>query len=364
MSDAARWAGALLITLVAAGPAAAEPQVSVLDLPFRVAAMRGPTSEVAVAVATSGLLPLARPRPGDPVPETGEEDRAPVVVVWGEGGGAALSLAEGQIRTTLLGAEAIEGLAAAETPRGALPGSRRALAGALSAYLTGPTRGGGGLPGAAALTIRERQPMAVSADPKPVPVTTATVPAGADAVFSTARPRALRLAGKPAFLAATLEGTGGGLALIGRKEGADWAVLARMPVQAGGPVRLAAVGPFSAPGAPQAAAVRADGTLQVWSLAADALALVGEAPGYGAGPPEADLAALVEPDKDGPAELALPAAGGTALAVVGFKGGPPRERLRAPLPAPAATGVAALGRGASSRLLVGLADGRVAVVAP
>jgi hypothetical protein len=364
MSDAARRAGALLIALVAAGPAAAEPQVSVLDLPFRVTAMRGPSSEVAVAVATSGLLPLARPRSGDPAPEAGEEDRAPVVVVWGESGGAALSLAEGQIRTTLLGAEAIEGLAAAETPRGALPGSRRALAGALSAYLTGPTRAGGGLPGAAALTIRERQPMAVSAEPKPVPVTTATVPAGSDSVFATSRPRALRLAGKPAFLAATLEGAGGGLALIGRKDGADWSVLARTAPQAGGPIRLAAIAPFTAPAVPQAAAVKGDGTLQLWSVAPDAFALVGEAPGYAAGPPEVDLAALVEPDKEGSAELALPSAGGTALAVVAFKGGLPRERLRAPLPAPAATGVAALGRGLSSRLLVGLADGRVAVVAP
>ena len=363
MSDAPLWVGAVVLTLLAAGPAAAEPQVSVLDLPFRVTAMRGPASEVAVAVATSGLLPLARPRTGEAAPEAGEEDRAPVVVVWGEGGGAALSLSEGRIRTTLLGAEAIEGLAAAETPRGALPGSRRALAGPLSAYLTGPTRAGG-LPGAAALTIRERQPMAVSAEPKPVPVTTVTVPAGADAVFATARPRAFRLGAKPAFLAATLEGAGGGLALIGRKDGADWSVLARTPAQAGGPLRLAAIAPFSGPGAPQAAAVRGDGTLQLWSLSPEALALLGEGPGYGAGPPEADLAAIVEPDKDGPAELALPAAGGTALAVVAFKGGPPRERLRAPLPAPAATGVAALGRGAASRLLVGLADGRVAVVSP
>ena len=40
------------------------------------------------------------------------------------------------------------------------------------------------------------------------------------------------------------------------------------------------------------------------------------------------------------------------------------ERLRVPLPAPAETGIVVLGEGAAARLLVGLADGRVAVVAP
>ena len=362
MSDAARAAGLILAFVLGPGPAAAEPQVAVLDLPFRVTAMRGPASEVAVSVATSGLLPMARPRAGEAAPETGEEDRAPVVVVWGEGGGAARRHRDGPVPPTPDRAAAGGGRAPARTPPPPLPGSRRALTGGLSAYLTGPTRSGGS-PAAASLTIRERQPMAVSTDPKPVPVATNTVPAGPDAVFATARPRALRLAGKPAFLVATLEGAGGGLALVGRREGGDWRVLARTPVQAGGPLRLAAVAPFSAPDAPRAATVRGDGVLQLWSLAPDALTLAGEAPGFAAGPPEADLAAVVEPDGSGLAELALPSAGGTALAVVTLKGSP-RERLRAPLPAPAATGVAALGRGASTRLLVGLADGRVAVVTP
>ena len=35
-----------------------------------------------------------------------------------------------------------------------------------------------------------------------------------------------------------------------------------------------------------------------------------------------------------------------------------------PLPAPAETGIVVLGEGAATRLVVGLADGRVAVVAP
>lgn len=366
MSDGPFGAGPVLGLLVAAiaAPAVAQPAVTVLDLPFRVTAMRGPASEVAVAVATSGLLPLAKPRAAAPALETGEEDSAPMVVVWGEGGGAALGLADGAVRTTLLGAEAIEGLAAAETPRGALPGSRRAVSGGLSAYLTGPTRAAG-VPGAAGLTIRERQPLGVTAEPKTVPVKTVTVSAGADSVFASARPRALRLAGRPAFLAATLDGTSGsGLALIGHREGsADWSVLARAPVQPTAPTRIAALADFTRSGTPQAATLRGDGVLQLWTLGSDAVTLAAEAEGYGAGAPDADLAAPVEPEGTGIADLALPVAGGQALALVSLKGGV-SERLRAALPAAAEHGVAVLGRGTGARILVGLADGRVAVVAP
>ncbi len=353
-----------LLAALAAAPAMAQPAVTVLDLPFRVTAVRGPASEVAVSVATSGLLPMARPRAGGPALETGEEDSAPLAVVWGEGGGAALGLADGAIRTTLLGADAIEGLAAAETPRGSLPGSRRAVSGGLSAYLTGPTRAAG-VPGAAGLTIRERQPLGVTAEPKAVPVATATVSAGADSVFAVARPRALRLSGSPAFLAATLDGaSGSGLALIGHRDGsADWSVRARAPIQPVAPTRIAAVADFTRSGVPQAATVRGDGVLQLWTLGPDALTLAAEASGYGAGAADADIAAPVEPEGDGPAELALPIAGGQALALVSLKGGV-SERLRAALPAPAEHGVAVLGRGAGARILVGLADGRVAVVAP
>ncbi|TXM89687.1 hypothetical protein FV223_20940 [Methylobacterium sp. WL116] len=63
------------------------------------------------------------------------------------------------------------------------------------------------------------------------------------------------------------------------------------------------------------------------------------------------------------ADLALPVADNSAIALVSLKGGI-RERARIALPAPAAYGVAALGRGTKVRILVGLSDGRVAVVAP
>ncbi|KAB1069514.1 hypothetical protein [Methylobacterium planeticum] len=360
----------LLSGLLAAAPAAADPAVAILDLPFRVTAMRGPGSEVAVAVATSGLLPIARPKGGrtaDPAARGSEEDEAPLVVVWGEEGGAALSLVDGAVRTTLLGAEAIEGLAAAETPRGALPNARRALSGPISAYLTGPTRamGGDGASHAAGLTIRERQPVAVSAEPKPVPVATATVSAGPEAVFAPRRPRVAQLNGRAAFVAVTATGQGASeLVVIGREApNAAWAVLARTPPQPGGALKVAAIGDFSGTG-PQVAAVRAPegaGVLQLWTYARGVLTLSAEAPGYTDGIDNADLAATLDTDRDGQRELALPTGDRAALALVSLKGGI-SERARIPLPAPAASGVAALGAGAGTRLLVGLADGRVAVI--
>lgn len=359
-----------LCLLLATPPARAEPAVRLLDLPFKVRAMRGPRSEVAVSVATSGLLPIARAKPDrDVKPDAGgrsvgEEESAPIAVVWGEEGGAVLGLEGGSVTVRPIGREAVEGLTAAETPRGALPGSRRALAGPLSAYLTGRTRAPDGGPAAAVLTIRERQPMAVSADPKPVPVATVTVPAGGETVFAALRPRVLRLAGRPAFLAATLAGPdAGGLALIARPGGdpkSPWTVTARTAPQAGPPLKIAAIADFSGGGAPQAATVNGRGLLQLWTLAPDTIAPAGEAAGFLAGEGDVDLAALVTGET---IEIALPVAGGAALAFVAAKG-TLRERLRVPLPAPASTGVVTLGEGAAARLLVGLSDGRVAVVAP
>ncbi|MDH2314121.1 hypothetical protein [Methylobacterium brachiatum] len=342
-------------------PARAEaPGVRILDLPFTVRALRGPRSEAAVSVATSGLLPIAGAKSD---PSAGDEESAPIAVVWGEDGGAVLNVVDGAVTVRPIGRDAVEGLTAAETPRGALPGSRRVLAGALSAYLTGRTRAPDGGEAAAVLTIRERQPMAVSTDPKPVPVATVTVPAGGDAVFAPLRPRLLRLAGRPALLAATLAGAdAGGLVLIGRPDGqAGWAVTARTPPQPGPPLKIAGIADFSGSGGVQAATVSARGLLQLWMLSPGAIEPAGEAPGYAAGEGDADLAVAIP--AAGPPELVLPVAGRPEIALVQAKGSL-HERLRIPLPAPATTGIVALGEGAATRLLVGLADGRVAVIAP
>lgn len=366
LARAACLAGFMILTT----QAVAEPTVAILDLPFRARALRGPGSEVAVAVATSGLLPLARPRSADPARD---EPDAPIAVAWGDGGGAALSLTEGRVTTTLLGADAVEGLAAAETPRGALPGSRRAVSGPVSAYLADPVPAlAGGPEQAAHLVLRERQPVAMGGDPKPVPVVSTTLSPAPDAAFALRRPRLTRLGGKPALLAVTVAPTGGSaLALFGKAETA-WSPLARGAEQAtapgGQPLKPVAIADFLATGQPQIAAVAAPeaaGLLQVWTLEGGALRLAHEAKGYtnvSPGENEADLAALVEPAQ-GPPDLALPVADRSALAILTLKDGI-RERGRVPLPGPAAFGVVGLGRGPAARLLVGLADGRIAVVTP
>ncbi|MCJ2088666.1 hypothetical protein MKK88_22190 [Methylobacterium sp. E-005] len=356
------WALLLLgLLCVAPAGARAEPGVRVLDLPFTVRALRGPRSEIAVSVATSGLLPIAGAKAGH---EAGDEESAPVAVVWGDEGGAVLTLANGTVAVKPIGREAVEGLGAAETPRGALPGTRRALSGPLSAYLTGRTRSAAGGEAAAVLTIRERQPMAVSTDPKPVPVATATVPAGGEAVFAPLRPRLLRLAGRPALLATTLSGPDlGGLALITHASSdGSWGVAARTPPQPGPPLKIAGIADLSGSGTLQAATVSAKGRLQLWTLQPDRIEAAGEAAGYAAGEGDADLA-VTAPAGGAPPELVLPVAGRPEIALVSAKGAL-HERLRVTLPAPVTTGIVVLGEGNAARLLVGLADGRVAVVAP
>ena len=351
MSDApGRLRLAALLVLLAAGPACAEPAVRLLDLPFKVREMRGPRSEVAVAVATSGLLPIAR---------AGRE-AAPIVLVWGDEGGAILTVENGRVAAKPVGREAVEDLVASETPRGALPGIRRALDGPLSAVLTGRARSADGAPAATTLTLRERQPMAVSTDPKPVPVATAALPAGDGAVFAPRPPRIVSLSGRPAVLAAILTGAEtGGLVLATRAaaNSAAWTLSAR--TGPGPRPAIAAVGDFSGTGS-GVATVDATGRLKLWSLAPDRIEPGPEAAGYTLGDGPADLADVLP--RDGGADLAVPVAGMPALAIVSTRQGL-SERARVTLPAPAGTGVAALGEGAAVRLVVGLSDGRVAVLA-
>lgn len=354
----------LLVALVLSATAAtAEPSVTILDLPFSARAMRGPGSAVSVSVATSGLLPLARPKSADPKATLGADPEDPaVVVVWGEGGGAALSLKDGRIETTLIGAEAIEGLAASETPRGALPGSRGIVLGPVSAGLA---RGEAGT----VLTIRERQPVAMSTEPKAVPIGTHPVSAGSGAAFAPGRPHGARAEGTPLVFAVALEASTKPILTAVGKSGNGWDVIGRSPPQAGGALDIAAVGPFAGPGPMRIATVLApEGAcrLQLWAWDKGGFRLVGEAPGYtgrAAGAAEADLAAAIDTDADDIPELALATADRGSVALLDLKDGI-RERARIALPAKAGFGLSALGRGPRAQLLVGLSDGRVAVVTP
>lgn len=355
MSDAPRRARlAALLVLLAAGPARAEPAVRILDLPFKVREMRGPRSEAAVAVATSGLLPIAR------ADKNGGKEPAPIVLVWGEEGGAILTVENGSVTAKPVGREAVEDLVASETPRGALAGIRRALDGPLSAFLTGRTRSPDGTPAATTLTLRERQPMSVSTDPKPVPVAKAALPAGDGAVFAPRPPRIVSLAGRPAVLAATLTGIDAGCLVLATRpanEPTAWTLSAR--TEPGARPAIAAMGDFFGKGT-GAATVDSTGRLKLWTLTPDRIEPGPEAAGYTIGDGGADLADALP--REGGADLAVPVAGMPALAIVSARAGL-SERARITLPAPAGTGVAVLGEGAAARLVVGLGDGRVAAIA-
>ncbi|KMO38493.1 hypothetical protein VQ03_17230 [Methylobacterium tarhaniae] len=319
--------------LLAAAPAAAEPRVTLLDLPFRVTQLRDAGSEAALSVTTAGLPQLPR-------------KAGPVAVVWGEGGAAVLTLSGDTIAVVPLPLDAIEGLTAGETPKGALPGSRRVLSGPISAYLSGPSRGPDGRPGAAGVTVRERQKVTMSADPKPVPVETATVPPGAGAVFSAETLRPVEIGGSLNLLALSEHPEGAGLAVIGRRDG-TWRVRAETPPEPG-PLALATDLPGPRPGA---VLVRGEeGRLEQWSLSGEApvrqMRSTGSADGKGFSAPGAALGdALVVASRDR-----------TALAYLSLKD--LTERARATLPAPVGAGLAVLG----NQVVVALADGRLASV--
>jgi len=333
MSERAAFALALLLL---ASPAAAEPRVTLLDLPFRVTQLRDPGSEAALAVATAGLPQLPR-------------KAGPLAVAWGETGAAVLVLSGDRVAVVPLSLEAVEGLTAAETPKGAVPGSRRVLSGPVSAYLSGPSRGPDGRPGAAGVTIRERQKVAMSADPKPVPVATATVAPGAGAVFAPDTLRPVEIDGALALLTVSERPEGAGLAVIGRQDGA-WRVKAETPPEPGA-LRLAT----DLPG-PGAVLVRGEeGRIEHWSLAGSKPARLAQGgksrddKGYAA-----PGAALAE------GEVVLATRDRAALAYVSLKD--LAERTRASLPAPIGAGLAVLGSGRNAPVVVALADGRLATV--
>ncbi|AWB21953.1 hypothetical protein DA075_14275 [Methylobacterium currus] len=342
MSERRAFAVALacggLAALLSAAHAAAEPRVTLLDLPFRVTQLRDAGSEAALAVTTAGLPQLPR-------------KAGPVAVVWGEGGAAVLTLSGNRIAVVSLPLDAIEGLTVGETPKGALPGTRRVLAGPVSAYLSGPSRGPDGRPGAAGVTLRERQTVTMSADPKPVPVVTATVPPGSGAVFSADTLRPVEIDGALHLLALGEHPEGTGLSLIGRQDG-TWRVRAETPSEPG-PLALAADLPGPTPGA---VLVRgAEGRLEHWSLAGGKPTRLAQG-GKGGDGKGADGKGFAAPGAVLGSELVVASRDRAALAYVSLKD--LTERARASLPAPVGAGLAVLGR----QVVVALADGRLATV--
>lgn len=359
-------AAAILAASGLADPARAEPRVAILDLPFRVAEFRGSASRVASLIGSTERLREQRSL-GD----------RPAVVVWGEGGGAALALDRGgAIQALPLGLAAAD-LAALERGPGAIPDARTEAAGPLTATLTQPVRAVphaalGSSVHAGAVTIRERKPVALGAGAQAVPHEVAIVPAGEGAAFEDREPRLATLAGAPAIVTIrSRPDAGSSLVVIARRDG-TWRIAAATPPlsEAGTWLNPAGIADFVGAGDAQIALVAAPhrtGLLQLWRLDGDRLVPVAEAAGYANhafGRTAQDLAAVADLDGDGRPDLALPAIDRASIAFVSFAGGRIREIARVPLPGRVATGVAALGTGRDLHVLVGLEDGRVADIRP
>jgi hypothetical protein len=206
-----------------------------------------------------------------------------------------------------------------------------------------------------------------------VPVTTAKVSSGPDAVFEDREPRLVDLDrdGTPAILVVkSYLDKGSALAVIQKING-EWKIRAETP-PIGSPQRWltpAAVADFDGSGQPQIALVRTphiDGSLQIWSFDGGRLALKHEAAGYAnhaVGSTALDNAAAVDLDGDGRPELVLPTLDRRALAILTIKDGI-KELQRIALPARVERGVAALGSGKEAHILAALEDGRVVLVRP
>ena len=349
---------------VAGLPAAAEPSVTILPLDFKASEFRSPRSRVASIIATTDALRDDKSLKGQPL-----------VVVWGAGGGAALALGAGQIRTVPLGGSVAD-LPTIEHGRDAIPGSRLQTSGAITVTLADPTAEhphdalGSGTH-AKTLVITERRPVAPGPDPRPVSTAVARVSAGDGAVFEDREPRVVDLDGDgmPEILTLVSDRDHGtSLCVIGKHDG-TWAILARTPPtgEAEAWLNTAAIADFTGIGHPTIALVERphrDGILELWGFENGALRRIAQKAGYSNhafGQPGQDLAALVA--GDGPPKLAIPTADRASLALLSLKSGI-AEEWRVALPAKAATGVATLGSGRDAHILVGLEDGRVADVRP
>jgi hypothetical protein len=361
-----RLASLALTLAVLAGGARAEPSVTVLPLDFKVAEFRGPASQEAKIIPTTDAMRQHKLGSG------------PFVVVWGNGGAAALYLAGGELRTQPFALPATEGPTLGEAPRDALPGSRVQSAGPLRVHLAGPTKtyvhGALGPDGEAReLVVSERQPVTMSGGVQKVPVERTRIEAGPDAVFEDREPRLADLdadGGTEILVVKSYQTRGSALAVVAKRDGA-WRVVAETPPvgEAQRWLNPAAVAAFQGDGKAAIALVKVphvDGVLQVWAFEAGKLVLRHEAAGYSNhvfGSSAQDLAAAIDLDGDGVPELAIPTLDRGALALLSLKGGI-KELRRVALPAKAATGIAALGAGKTAHILVGLEDGRVVDVRP
>ncbi len=358
----------LSLALLDAAPVRAEPTLTVLPLGFPVTAFRGPGSRVAQTLASTDGFRESRP------PLTG-----PLVAVWGQGGGAALTLGGDAIEIRLPRRGGGD-FGALERGRNAIPASRVAVAGALTVALEDPTReypheALGSAVQAGTLVVSERRPAPPTSEPKPVQTDTARIAAGPDAVFEDREPRLVDLDGDGApeiLVVRSHRERGSALAVVARRAG-TWRIVAETPPDGEAfrwlnPVMPAPPGASASLRPGEIALVRRphlDGVLQLWRLAGDRLSLVAEKAGYSNhayGETGQDLAAI-HAGPGGATRLAIPSLDRRALAILEASA-PFAEIARIALPARAKTGVAVLGRDRNQHILVGLEDGRVVDIRP
>ena len=255
----------------------------------------------------------------------------------------------------------------------ALASSRSEASGSLTVSLVEPTTSYrhealGSSTHAAALAISERRPAAPGPEPRRIQVDTSRIEAGPGAVFEDREPRLVEgRAGPFVAVVRSYGDRGSALAIVGRRDG-GWAILAETPAD-GEPFRWLNPAAFPEIGGERAILLvrrpHLDGTLQFWRWAGGRLTLVAEKPGYSNhafGQAQQGLAATFA--AEGGTRLALPTIDRQALAILEIRPDGMAEIARIRLPARASTGVAALGRGPDTHLLVGLEDGRVADVRP
>ncbi len=353
--------GAVLAWPLAAG---AEPSITVLPLGFAVEEFRGPDSRVAAVAPTLDMLRGER----------GVANR-PLVVVWGRAGGAVLTLEHGAIQVLRLRGGPAD-LEAVERGRDAIPDARMAASGALTATLTGqssayPHAALGSAIHADTVTIAERRPVQPGADPKPVPIVTSRIAAGPGAVFEDREPRLMvGPDGTPVVVVVkSYLDRGSALVILARRREA-WKIAAETPPLGQSQTWLnpAAIGAFDDGLDIQVAIVarpHQDGVIQVWTYDGAALTLTREKAGYSNhafGSRAQTLAATLDIGEPKPG-LAIPTLDRGAVAILSLRGRI-AELKRIPLPGRAATGLARLGEGADTHLLVGLEDGRIVDLRP
>lgn len=359
---------AAAITLLAPLAASAEPVVTLLPLPFTVAEFRAPQSFAAQVMPSLDAVRANRPARVETF-----------ALVWGEGQAAGLYLAGGEVKTLVFALPGDEESAPfGEAARDATPGTRLASAGPLTAWLASPPEPAnaespfGEVAGSRELVIGERKAGAASGGIRRVAVETTRLEAGADAVFTDVEPRFVDLDGDgaPEIVVVRQTPEGARLAVVARS-GAGWAIAAETP--AVGPpdswLNPAAMADFTGRGRPDIAVIRSphgDGVLQLWAYEGSRLVLRGEKAGYSnhaLGSAALDLAAVVSLGGERTPALAVPTLDRRHLALLSLKG-EIREIARVQLPSPVSRGVAVLRAGGEARILVGLEDGRIAVVKP